>query len=426
MRLTPARISLAVLAVAIVAGAAVFGATRPRDPRLRTTVVQSGLEIPWAIAFAPDGRMLVTERPGRIRVYASAEPNAALLQTVEIPDVRAEGEAGAMGIAVGRDGPTAGLAYVCASLDADRVDGPAPWHNTLLRYRLADDGLAFEAVLFDEPMPAAVHHNGCTLAIDEAGYLWLTMGDGNIPAATVNPAQDPATLSGKILRLNADGTVPTDNPVLPGADGPTAAYTMGHRNPQGLAFGPDGLVIAAEHGTDTNDEVNRIVAGANYGWACYIGPGEPAQAFEVSAAAGCGDASAYTSSAWASGTPTLAISAATFLTGAAWGAWDGSLIVSALKDEDLRRFEVVEGGERLEPREVLLDGEFGPAAGGRHRSGRRSLRVHLERWGRRPDHPRRAGRRLGVRIQTLVYWAGGPSRCSSGEQRPAVCAFGAS
>lgn len=359
MRPSSPLISLAVLGLVLVAGAAAVLATWPRDPELRTTVIQAGLEIPWAIAFAPDGRMLVTERPGRIRVYANAQPNAELLQTVEIPDVRAEGEAGAMGIIVGRDGATAGLAYVCASLDADGVDGPAPWHNTLLRYRLTGDGLTFDTILFDEPMPAAIHHNGCTLALDGAGYLWLTMGDGNIPAATVNPAQDPATLSGKILRLNADGTIPTGNPVLPGAGRPTAAYTMGHRNPQGLAFGPDGLVMAAEHGTDTNDEVNRIVAGANYGWACYIGPGEPAQAFEGSAAAGCRDASAYASSAWASGTATLAISAATFLMGDAWGSWEGSLIVSALKDEDLRRFEIVDGGERLEPREVLLDAEFG-------------------------------------------------------------------
>lgn len=360
MRSAPARLVVPLLAAMVaIVGAAAFLLGRPQAPELQTTVIQSGLEIPWAIAFAPDGRMLVTERPGRIRVYASAEPNAELLQTVEIPDVRVEGEAGAMGIAIGRDGAAAGFTYVCASLDSDGPDGPAPWHNVLLRYRLLDDGLSFESVLFDEPMPAAVHHNGCTLAIDEAGHLWLTMGDGNIPAATVNPAQDPTTLSGKILRLNTDGTVPSDNPVLPGVGGPSAAYTMGHRNPQGLAFGPNGLIMAAEHGTDTNDEVNRLVPGANYGWACYIGPGEPAQAFEGPAAAGCGDASAYTSSAWASGTPTLAISAATFLTGDAWGGWEDSLIVSALKDEDLRRFEVVDGGERLELRDVLLDGEFG-------------------------------------------------------------------
>src|SRR5919106_4886957 len=108
MRRTPARISLAVLGLMLVGGAAAVVVSRPRDAQLRTTVIQAGLEIPWAIAFAPDGRMLVTERPGRIRVYASAEPNAALLQTMEIPDVRAEGEAGALGIVVRRDGPTAG------------------------------------------------------------------------------------------------------------------------------------------------------------------------------------------------------------------------------------------------------------------------------------------------------------------------------
>lgn len=342
----------------VVVAAALLASPGGATTSLRTTVVQSGLEIPWAIAFHPDGRMLVTERPGHIRVYASADPGAALLQAVEIPDVRAEGEAGVMGIVVDRDPAAHPFAYVCASRDADGQE-PAPWRNELLRYRIGGEGLAFDSVLFAEPMEAAVHHNGCALAMDEARLLWMTMGDGNIPAATVNPAQDPTRMNGKILRLTADGGVPDDNPKLPGAAGPSAVYSMGHRNPQGIAFGPDGLILAAEHGTTRDDEVNRIVPGGNYGWACYIGGGVRAQAFDGSAGAGCVAASAYLPPLWSSGATTLATSGAAILAGKGWRDWAGSLVVTTLKEEDLRRFHILDGGERLEAAEVLFDGEFG-------------------------------------------------------------------
>lgn len=355
-----ARVMLPLLAVvlAIVAGGAYL--LMAQSPRLQATVVQDGLEVPWAIAFTPDGRMRVTERPGRILVFAGATPGAELLGTVDVPDVRAEREAGVMGIAVDRDFVASPFVYVCASRDADGEAGPAPWTNELLRYRLGAGGdLELDTVLFDEPMPAAIHHNGCAVVMDESRHVWLTMGDGNISAARVNPAQDPTTLGGKILRLNADGSVPDDNPVLPGADAPTVAWSMGHRNPQGLAMREDGLVLAPEHGTDTHDEINRIEPGGNYGWACWIGEETAAQAQDGRSGEGCEPASAYLAPMWSSGTLTIATSGGVFLSGEAWGDWEGSLIVSTLKDEDLRRFEVLDGGDRLEPRDVLLDGEFG-------------------------------------------------------------------
>ncbi|MGH2429777.1 MAG: PQQ-dependent sugar dehydrogenase [Candidatus Limnocylindria bacterium] len=361
MRLPPrARLMLPLAAVVVVVVAGGPYLLRGSGPPLRTTVIQDGLEVPWGIAFPPDGRMLVTERPGRILVFAGAAPDAELHATVHVPDVRAEREAGLMGIAVDHDLETNPFVYVCASRDADGEAGPAPWSNELLRYRLGDGGdLELDTVLFDEPMPAAIHHNGCAVVMDEARHIWLTMGDGNISAAQVNPAQDPTALSGKILRLNADGSVPNDNPVLPGADAPTAAWSMGHRNPQGLAMREDGLVLAPEHGTDTHDEINRIEPGGNYGWACWIGEGTAAQAQDGPGGEGCEPASAYLPPLWSSGTPTIATSGGVFLEGEAWGDWEGSLVVSTLKDEDLRRFEVLDGGDRLEPRDILLDGEFG-------------------------------------------------------------------
>jgi glucose/arabinose dehydrogenase len=195
--------------------------------------------------------------------------------------------------------------------------------------------------------------------MDAARHVWLTMGDGNISAFDVNPPQDPDSLNGKILRLNADGSVPADNPMLPGAAGRSAVYSMGHRNPQGLAIRADGLILAAEHGTDTDDEINHIVAGGNYGYACWSGAANPGPAQDGSAGQRCGPASDYLPPLWASGNPTLATSGAAFLPDDRWGSWGGSLIVSTLKEGDLRRFVLSDGDRRLAMVATLLDQEFG-------------------------------------------------------------------
>jgi glucose/arabinose dehydrogenase len=362
MRLRLGRWSVLAIEFALTAAfiAVVALLTRPDRVELHTTVVQSGLDVPWDIAFTPDGLMLVTEREGRILVYAGAEPGAELLSTTTVPDVRAEGEAGVMGIAVDRDLAANPLAYVCASLDTDGADGDAPWHNELLRYRLTPDGqLTFDGSLFAEPMTAAIHHNGCAVEMDAGRHVWMTMGDGNISAAELNPPQDPDAFNGKILRLNADGSVPEDNPILPGAAGRSAVYSMGHRNPQGLAIRSDGLVLAAEHGTDIDDEVNRIEAGGNYGYACWNGIANPGPAQDGPAADRCLPASDYLPPLWASGSPTLATSGAVFLPEAAWGGRGGSLIVSTLKEGDLRRFALSNGDRSLVLVETMLDGQFG-------------------------------------------------------------------
>ena len=287
--------------------------------------------------FADDGRMLVTERIGRVLVYASGDSEAELLSTATIPDVRAELESGLMGMAV--DGEAV---FVCASRDP----GDA-WRVQLLRSTLADDGsLAPFEVVFIGEIIGAPRHQGCAVEVDADEHLWLSVGDANLPAGE-NRAQDPDRLNGKVLRLNLDGSVPSDNPFE------SAVYSLGHRNPQGIAFGPDGTTWAVEHGTDENDEINRLQAGGNYGYPCFTGADGPGPIPD-----GCGVASAYLQPAWASGTPTLATSGATFMSGSGWGDWEGQLVVSTLKEEDLRRFSVgSDGSVTLE--ETLLDGRFG-------------------------------------------------------------------
>lgn len=313
---------------------------RPFDP-LSTEVVQDGLEHPWDLAFDEQGRMVVTERIGRVRVFASGEPGAELLHTATVAGVRAELESGLMGIAVHGD-----TVFVCASRDPDG-DGGMPWRVEVLRTTLSDDGWLGDIQAL--PIGEAVggpRHQGCAVEIDADGFLWVSIGDANLPAGE-NRAQDPTSLNGKVLRFTLDGGVPG------GAPFPSGVVSLGHRNPQGIALRGDGLVVAAEHGTDENDEVNVIVPGANFGYPCFTGVDSVGPIPE-----GCGPASAYSAPAWASGSPTLATSGATFLAGEAWAGWDGDLVVTTLKEEDLRRFTVSADGDIAEA-ETLLDGRFG-------------------------------------------------------------------
>jgi len=304
-------------------------------PTLTDTVVQSGLSVPWDLAFAPDGRLFVTERMGTILMFESGKANAKQLGSMRVPDIHSMGEAGLMGIAIDTSFPTNGVLYVCAS----RMDG-GEWLNQILRYKASADTMSFDGYVIRTGILAASIHDGCRLAFGPDGKLWATMGEnGN---GTL--AQDPTTLNGKILRANADGTVPDDNPILPGATKRTYAYSMGHRNPQGLAFQPGtGAVFEVEHGATSNDEINILSPGKNYGWPEQEGVG--------------GTARAFTDPIWTSGSVTYATSGAAFVTGDRWGSWSGSLFVATLKEQDLRRFEV--SGTKVVAKEVLYDQKYG-------------------------------------------------------------------
>jgi aldose sugar dehydrogenase len=137
--------------------------------------------------------------------------------------------------------------------------------------------------------------------------------------------------------------VPGDNPILPGAGSRTCAYSMGHRNPQGLAFTGDGVVLEIETGATANDEINVLSPGKNYGWPDQEGRG--------------GMARGFTDPVWTSGGVTYATSGATFVTGDAWGQWSGSLFIATLKEQDLRRFTV--SGATVVQKETLYDQKYG-------------------------------------------------------------------
>ena len=342
--------SLVVAIVVFVSG--LPAPARASHPIPTPTVVQQNLTIPWDLDFAPDGTMFVTERPGNIRVYASGQPGAALLHTFVVPFVRSEHESGLNGIAVDVDFATNRFIYVCASRDEDGVGSAEPWVNEVLRYRVTPQRTLVEQLVIFTGADAAFQHNGCSVEMDASGKLWIGIGDGAVQAR----AQDPESLNGKILRINRDGSIPADNPIWTGDpdDDPTAVYSIGHRNPQGIAFEPvTGQVFASEHGPSVDDEVNRIVAGANYGWPCYTGFG---RAFNVS---NCGQPSDYSNPAWSSGGATIATSGMTFLDHPLWEAWAGTAVVAQLKEQDLRRFTLSNGGTTMTQANLFLDGQFG-------------------------------------------------------------------
>ena len=321
-------------------------------PALDPTVIQDGLVNPWDVAFAPGGQMFVTERPGRVRVYRDGKRDAPLLATTQISNVQAVGEAGVMGIAVDPNFEENRLVYVCASRNTD-----GNWRNQVLRYHVkAGWGLEFDRYIIRRGMHANTIHNGCAVEVGPDMKVWVTMGDANNSAR----AQDPDALNGKILRVNRSGSVPSDNPVLPGASGRSVVYSMGHRNPQGIAFHPTtDRAYAVEHGPDRADEINWIRPGRNYGWPCVTGnnssysPGTP----------GCAGNGPFTKPAWHSGSSTIATSGAAFARGSVWGDYRNQLFVAQLKEQDLRRFKLKDEGRTAVRRQTYFDGRWGRLRG---------------------------------------------------------------
>ncbi|WAC66044.1 PQQ-dependent sugar dehydrogenase [Agrococcus sp. SL85] len=218
-------------------------AATPGDGPEAVATIAEGLDAPWSIAFV-DGVALVSERDSA-RILEVAD-DGAIREVGVVADVAARGEGGLLGIAVA-DGAL--LAYLTTDA-GNRID----------RYALegSTGGLALGgATTILDGIPAAGNHDGGRIAIGPDGMLYATTGDAADPAL----AQDPASLAGKILRIAPDGSVPADNPF---AGSPV--WSLGHRNPQGIAWTADGTMLASEFGQDTWDELNVIEPGANYGW----------------------------------------------------------------------------------------------------------------------------------------------------------------
>lgn len=228
--------------------------------KFRIETVVGGLEVPWSIVWAPDGRMIFTERAGRVRVFQNGRLRPQPLFVV--PDVQSRGEAGLMSLALHPQFASNHwlyLSYVYIG-DGQRV--------RVVRYKETDAGLVDPKVII-ENIPAAPAHAGCRLRFGPDGKLYITTGD----ATDRELAQQLDSLVGKTLRLNDDGTVPADNPFVGRANTRPEIWTYGHRNGQGIDFQPGtNLCLETEHGPSGfdgpggGDEVNILEKGKNYGW----------------------------------------------------------------------------------------------------------------------------------------------------------------
>jgi glucose/arabinose dehydrogenase len=295
--------------------------------RFRVEVVASALQVPWSLAFAADGRLFVTERGGRVRILNLTAGGSELALTLD--DVFAQGEAGALGLALDPEFASNRFVYVYYTARA----GSGGAVNRVVRYREAGSRLGEAAVLLDG-IPASTIHDGGRLRFGPDGFLYITTGD----AATTSLAQDPASLAGKILRLARDGTVPRDNPFA------SPLFSYGHRNPQGLDWHPvSGALWASEHGNTGNDEINAIEAGGNYGWPTIeaaqtmVGMHTPAVFFS----------------------PAIAPSGESFYRGSRFPAFVNNLFVATLRGTHLLRLRVDAGTARVLSQERLLVDRYG-------------------------------------------------------------------
>jgi glucose/arabinose dehydrogenase len=323
--------------------------------QLDVQTVASGLANPWALAFLPDGRMLVTERPGRMRVVT---PEGQLSPPLKgVPEVWASGQGGLLDVVTDKAYAQNKTIYFCY---AERSGSGG--RTAVARAKLNDGGGRLDdvKVIFRQEGPlSSGNHYGCRIAQASDGNLFVTLGDHFGPR---DEAQNLGNHLGKLIRITPDGAAPPDNPFV-GRDGAKPEiWSYGHRNQQGLAIDPaSGDLWEAEHGPRGGDEVNIVGKGKNYGWPV-IGYGvdySGAKIHERAAKDGMEQPIKY----WV---PSISPSGLTFYTGKLFPKWSGSLFAGALSGKMLVRLQLnghaVTSEERLLPNlnERIRDVRQGP------------------------------------------------------------------
>jgi aldose sugar dehydrogenase len=332
---------------------------RTGTPELRVGVVAGGLSHVWDLGFLPGGQVLVSEREGKLSLLSGTQPGATVQPVrADLDDVYARGEGGLMGLVVHPDFAQSRRFTTCQT----HAEGGSATDVRLVTWQLSADGSAAERVrdplVGGLPIASSGRHSGCrpTMAADGT----LLVGTGDTARGTIS--QDLNSLGGKVLRIElATGAAPPDNPFVD-AQNPAQRliWDYGHRNVQGVAVQPGtGEAYSAEHGPSSDDEVNRLQPGANYGW-------DPSQGGSVS---GYDESVPMTDlerfpdavpAAWSSGRPVEAVSGAAFLSGPQWGELDGVLAVGALRGQKLLLMTIGADGAVSQVRvPAPLDGQFG-------------------------------------------------------------------
>jgi glucose/arabinose dehydrogenase len=314
--------------------------TNTSQQTYRAEIAAEGLDVPWDMAFVPDGRIFITERTGTVRVMEQgkllSEPVLAL-KSAGAAFVN-KGESGLLGIAADPNFNSNGFLYVYHT-----YEDKGNMRNRVIRLAVKNNKAAIDKVIIDG-IPGQSNHDGGRIRIGPDGMLYITTGD----AQETKLSQDSASLAGKILRLTLDGAIPADNPIKG-----SPVYSMGHRNPQGLAWHPvTKKLYASEHGQSAHDEINLIEPGANYGWPLIQGDETtPKSGSSASAAAKLRTPLIHSSN------ETWAPSGMTFVQ---QGPWQGQLLVANLSGSQLLKLTLQEGDPtRFSKVEKLYKNEWG-------------------------------------------------------------------
>ena len=314
----------------------------------RVVTVAEALEHPWSMAFLPGGDMLITEQAGRLRIVRDgalvAEPVAG------IPEVHYEGQGGLMDVVPHPDFASNRLLYLSYSKP---IGDGSEATSAVIRGRFENDRLTDVEEIFEADSKGRGHY-GCRLAFDADGYLFITVGDRQVPSTgdlEAHPAQDISNNHGTTNRLHDDGRVPDDNPFVGTEGARPEIWSYGHRNPQGLVIHPDtGDVWINEHGPQGGDEVNLVLPGANYGW--------PVVGYGVNYGSGLAihegtmrEEVQHPAHIWV---PSIGVSGQMIYTGDRFPGWRGSMFSGGLAGEQLARLTM--DGQDIQVEETLLYG----------------------------------------------------------------------
>lgn len=323
-------------------GEVVFSRVVTEEASFRVVRLAGDLNYPWALAFMPDGSFLVTERPGRL---LHLDTRGVRREIQGLPRVVASGQGGLLDLVLHPDFDSNQLIYFTYA-----APGPGGSSTALARARLSEFRLMdFQVLWTMEKRTTAGQHYGSRLVFDSKGFLYMTTGE----RGDSSRARDPSDSAGKVLRFREDGSVPADNPFVNRAGYLPEIFSLGHRNPQGLALRPGtGQIWLTEHGPRGGDEINLVKRGADYGWpvttygVAYSG----ARIAESPTAPGIEPPVHH----W---TPSIAPSGLAFYNGKAFSFWEGNLLSGSLAGKQLVR--VILEGDSFRREEVLIRDTLG-------------------------------------------------------------------
>ena len=307
-------------------------------------VFAEGLEIPWAVAFAGDNQVLVTERPGQLRVIDNGELQAPVQGT---PEVLHEGQGGLLDVAVDPEYNQNGWVYLSFSHALDDGSDKPGAMTKIVRGKIENNQWTNEEVVFEAPHElyrTTRHHYGDRIVFDSEGHLYFSIGD----RGAQDQAQDITRPNGKVHRVNRDGSIPEDNPFVSETNAIPSIFSYGNRNPQGLAVHPQtGEIWETEHGPMGGDEVNIIQKGKNYGWPVitYGRNYNGTSITDITRKEGMEQPIIY----WK---PSIAVCGMEFYQGNEFPKWENKLLVGALAYEEVRLLTIVD--DRVMHDEVIM------------------------------------------------------------------------